>query len=50
MSSSLWSILEIVVFFVMALGLGLHQLWGLKKLQLQRLKRESQSPEAPSGT
>jgi hypothetical protein len=48
-SSSLWSILEIVGFFVMALGLGLHQLWGLKKLELQRLKRESQRSEASSG-
>jgi hypothetical protein len=50
MSSSLWSILELVGFFVMALGLGLHQLWGLKKLKLQRLKRESQATEASSGT
>ncbi len=49
MSSSLWSILEIAGFFVMAVGLGLHQLWGLKKLELQRLKRESQSPEVSSG-
>jgi hypothetical protein len=50
MSSSVWSLLELVGFFVMALGLGLHQLWGLKKLKLQRLKRESQAPEASSGT
>ena len=49
MSSSLWSILELVGFFVMALGLGLHQLWGLKKLKMQRLKREAQGPEASSG-
>jgi hypothetical protein len=49
MSSSLWSILEIVVFFVMAVGLGLHQLWGLKKLKLQRMKRDAQAPEVSSG-
>ncbi len=49
MSSSLWSILELAGFFVMALGLGLHQLWGLKKLKLQRQKRESQAAKASSG-
>jgi hypothetical protein len=49
MSSSMWSILELVGFFVMALGLGLHQLWGLKKLELQRAKRESQNAKASSG-
>jgi hypothetical protein len=49
MSSSVWSLLELVGFFVMALGLGLHQLWGLKKLELQRRKRESQTPEVSPG-
>jgi hypothetical protein len=50
MSSSVWSLLELAGFFVMALGLGLHQLWGLKKLELQRRKREAQTSEASSGT
>jgi hypothetical protein len=49
MSSSVWSLLELGGFFVMALGLGLHQLWGLKKLELLRRKRESQNSEASSG-
>jgi hypothetical protein len=50
MSSSLLSILELAGFFVMAVGLGVHQLWALKKLELQRLKRESRATEASSGT
>jgi hypothetical protein len=49
MSSSLLSILELAGFFVMAVGLGVHQLWGLKKLELQRLKRESRATDASSG-
>ncbi len=49
MSPSLWSILEIVGFFVMAVGLGVHQLWALKKLELQRLKREAKPTDAASG-
>jgi hypothetical protein len=49
MSSSLWSILEIVGFFIMAVGLGVHQLWALKKLELQRLKREAAAGETASG-
>ncbi len=49
MSSSMWSILEIVAFFLMAVGLGVHQLWALKKLEIQRRKREAQSTDASSG-
>jgi hypothetical protein len=40
MSSATWSLLEMSIFFVIALGLGLHQLWSLKKYALKRLERE----------
>jgi hypothetical protein len=46
-SSALLSLIELVGFFVVAVGLGVHQLWALKKLELLRLKHDRKEPEFP---
>ena len=42
MSSSALSLIELSGFFVFALGLGLYQLWALRKLKLLRQKQAAE--------
>jgi hypothetical protein len=47
-SSAMWSLIELSGFFVLALGLGLYQLWALKKLEILRRKQATESGDRSS--